>query len=113
MEVNRREFIVAPAAAMAGSLFAANAEIGWQRKIRRIGQLQQPVLDLDIIMGARQGQSRGGLERTPASLVQPPHQRLQINRGHSTASPILAALGRPPRSSPEGKRGANGKANLP
>jgi hypothetical protein len=39
MEINRREFIVVPAAAMAGSLFAASDDVPWQRKIRRLGQL--------------------------------------------------------------------------
>jgi hypothetical protein len=39
MEINRREFVVIPAAAMAGSLFAADPELPWQRKIRRLGQL--------------------------------------------------------------------------
>jgi len=38
MEINRREFIVIPAA-VAGSLVAAETEIPWQRKIRRLGQL--------------------------------------------------------------------------
>ena len=37
--MNRRQFIVMPAAAMAGPLFAADAEVPWQRKIRRLGQL--------------------------------------------------------------------------
>jgi hypothetical protein len=37
--MNRREFIVIPAAAMAGPLLAADSEIPWQRKIRRLGQL--------------------------------------------------------------------------
>ena len=37
--MNRRQFIVIPAAAMAGPLFAAGAEVPWQRKIRRLGQL--------------------------------------------------------------------------
>src|ERR1700688_2740303 len=39
MEINRREFVVIPAAAVAGSLLAADAEVPWQRKIRRLGQL--------------------------------------------------------------------------
>ena len=40
MEMNRREFIVIPAvAAVAGSRLAADAEVPWQRKIRRLGQL--------------------------------------------------------------------------
>ena len=38
MDINRREFIAIPAA-MAGSLRAADVEIPWQRKIRRVGQL--------------------------------------------------------------------------
>jgi hypothetical protein len=38
MEINRREFIAIPAA-MAGALRAADVEIPWQRKIRRLGQL--------------------------------------------------------------------------
>ena len=40
MEINRREFIVVPAAAMAGSLLAADAEVPWQRRARRLGQTQ-------------------------------------------------------------------------
>jgi len=38
MEINRREFIAVPAVAMASSLLAADAEVPWQRKIRRLGQ---------------------------------------------------------------------------
>ena len=38
MDINRREFIAIPAA-MAGPLLAADVEIPWQRKIRRVGQL--------------------------------------------------------------------------
>ena len=37
--MNRRQFIAMPAAAIAGPLFAAEAEVPWQRKIRRLGQL--------------------------------------------------------------------------
>jgi hypothetical protein len=38
--MNRREFIALPAAVVtAGSLFSASADLPWQRKIRRIGQL--------------------------------------------------------------------------
>ena len=37
--MNRREFISLPAAAMATSVFGSVAEIPWQRKIRRLGQL--------------------------------------------------------------------------
>ncbi len=38
MDINRREFIAVPAA-LAGALMAATQEIPWQRKIRRLGQL--------------------------------------------------------------------------
>jgi len=36
--VNRREFIVVPAAGVAASLFAAENDVPWQRRIRRLGQ---------------------------------------------------------------------------
>jgi hypothetical protein len=38
MEINRREFIVVPAAAIATSLIAAEPAVPWQRRIRRVGQ---------------------------------------------------------------------------
>jgi hypothetical protein len=38
MDLNRRELLVVPAATMAASLFAADATVPWQRKIRRAGQ---------------------------------------------------------------------------
>jgi hypothetical protein len=38
MELNRRDFLVVPAATMAASLFAADATLPWQRRIRRVGQ---------------------------------------------------------------------------
>ncbi len=38
MNLNRRDFIAAPAAALATSLFAAETAVPWQRKIRRVGQ---------------------------------------------------------------------------
>ena len=38
MDLNRRDFIVIPAAAMSASLFAADTAEPWQRKIRRVGQ---------------------------------------------------------------------------
>ena len=38
MELNRRDFLVAPAAALATSLLAADAGTPWQRRIRRVGQ---------------------------------------------------------------------------
>jgi hypothetical protein len=39
MEMNRRDFMVLPAAVMATSVFGAVRDIPWQRKIRRLGQL--------------------------------------------------------------------------
>jgi len=39
MEMNRREFMVLPAAVMATSVFGAVSDLPWQRKIRRLGQL--------------------------------------------------------------------------
>lgn len=39
-DMSRRDFLVVPAAAtLAGSLFASQGELGWQRRIRRLGQL--------------------------------------------------------------------------
>src|SRR6516225_4771408 len=38
MDLNRRELIILPAAAAASSQLLAQAEIPWQRKIRRLGQ---------------------------------------------------------------------------
>ena len=41
MNLNRRDFIVAPAATVATSLlFAADPAVPWQRKIRRLGQTE-------------------------------------------------------------------------
>jgi hypothetical protein len=39
MEMNRREFMALPAVAMAASALAAVSDVPWQRKIRRLGQL--------------------------------------------------------------------------
>ena len=38
MDINRREFIVIPAAVEGGALLAAQTAVPWQRKIRRLGQ---------------------------------------------------------------------------
>ena len=38
MELNRRDFLVVPAATLATSLFAADETTPWQRRIRRLGQ---------------------------------------------------------------------------
>ncbi|HUB34584.1 MAG TPA: alpha-amylase family protein [Bryobacteraceae bacterium] len=38
MDLNRREFTVAPAAALAASMLAAAPALPWQRRIRRVGQ---------------------------------------------------------------------------
>jgi hypothetical protein len=37
--MNRREFVVMPGAALAGRMFGAAPDVPWQRKIRRVGQL--------------------------------------------------------------------------
>ena len=47
--MNRREFIVVPAAAIAGSLLAADTEVPWQRKIRRLGQLNMTEHDPAVL----------------------------------------------------------------
>jgi hypothetical protein len=39
MELNRRRLVVLPGAVVAGSLFAAAPDAPWQRRIRRVGQL--------------------------------------------------------------------------
>ncbi|MGA8597702.1 MAG: alpha-amylase family protein [Bryobacteraceae bacterium] len=49
--MNRREFAVLPVAAMAGSLFSPASEAPWQRKIRRVGQLnmtEHDPVELDV-----------------------------------------------------------------
>jgi hypothetical protein len=38
MELNRRDFLTVPAALTAASLFAADATVPWQHRIRRVGQ---------------------------------------------------------------------------
>jgi len=38
MDLNRRDFVIMPSAALASSLFAAGTDVPWQRKIRRVGQ---------------------------------------------------------------------------
>ena len=38
MDLNRRSFILAPAAMLATDLLAAEPAVPWQRKIRRLGQ---------------------------------------------------------------------------
>jgi hypothetical protein len=51
METKRREFMVLPVAAMATSMFGAVSDVPWQRKIRRLGQLNMTEHDpvtLDI-----------------------------------------------------------------
>jgi hypothetical protein len=39
MTINRREFVVLPSATFAGTLFAASSDVPWQRKVRRVGQV--------------------------------------------------------------------------
>ena len=50
--------------------------------IGAIGQRQQPMLDLDIVVGARQRQAGRRLQRPAARVVQPPDQLFQIDGGH-------------------------------
>jgi len=53
--MNRREFMVLPAAAMATSVLAAVPDVPWQRRIRRVGQLNMTEHDpvtLDIAQWA-------------------------------------------------------------
>ena len=59
------------------------AQDGGDVAIGRIGQRQQPVFDLDIVMRARQRQAGRRLERATARLVQPADKLFQIDRGHS------------------------------
>ena len=53
MGINRREFLVTPAAALAGSLFGAS-DIPWQRKIRRLGQLNMTEHD-PVVLNVEEG----------------------------------------------------------
>jgi len=49
--MDRREFLVLPAASLAGSLFGATDPVPWQRTIRRIGQLnmtEHDPVELDV-----------------------------------------------------------------
>jgi hypothetical protein len=39
MPINRREFVTLPAAAVAGAMYAAPSNVPWQRKVRRVGQI--------------------------------------------------------------------------
>ena len=42
--------------------------------VGRLQELDQPVLDLDVVIGARQAHTRGAFERPPAGVVQFGHQ---------------------------------------
>ena len=51
MDINRREFLVVPGAALAGSLLAADAGTPWHQKVRRVGQVnmtEHDVVDLNV-----------------------------------------------------------------
>ena len=50
--------------------------------VGRVSEPQQPMLDLDIVMGAGQGQPGRCFERPPARLVETAYQRFQIDRRH-------------------------------
>lgn len=49
-------------------------EDGRHIRVGPLGQLDQPMLDLDIIMCTRKSESRGGFKRAPAMIVQPVDQ---------------------------------------
>jgi hypothetical protein len=53
MDLNRRDFMMVPAAAMATSLFAAETAVPWQRKIRRLGQTNMTEHDPAVGGGAQ------------------------------------------------------------
>ena len=46
-----------------------------------VEQLHQVVLDLDVVVGARQAEPGGALQRAARRIVQLPDQRLQVE-GH-------------------------------
>jgi hypothetical protein len=58
------------------------AQDGHDVAVGNVEQLGQPVLDLDIVVGARQGQPGGGLERAAAWFVETADQLFQIDRRH-------------------------------
>ena len=47
-----------------------------------VGERKQPMLDLDIVVRARQRHPGRRFERPSAYLVQPAHKLLEIDRGH-------------------------------
>src|SRR5690606_31389105 len=80
-----------------------------------LDQLEQEVLDLDVVVAARQAQAGGRLQRGPAGGVEPAHQRTGI---HSHDSPPIAEkrnstssagarLRRPPSQVFQPRRGAS------
>src|SRR5262245_46696524 len=50
--------------------------------IGSVGERKQPMLDLDVVVGARQRHASGGFECPAALLVQPTDKLLQIDCGH-------------------------------
>jgi hypothetical protein len=60
MDLNRRQLIILPAAAAASSQLFAQAEIPWQREIRRLGETNMTEHDpavLDVEQGRITGQT--------------------------------------------------------
>ena len=49
MDLNRRDFLTVPAAAMTASLFAADTSVPWQQKIRRVGQSNMTEHDPEVL----------------------------------------------------------------
>ncbi len=67
--------------------------------IRSVSQSEQPMFDLNIVMSARQCQTRGRLERTPARVVQPADKLFEIDRRHAVSPfPVTFPGGKSPFS---------------
>ena len=62
-------------------------------RVRRLEQLQQEVLDLDVVVGPRQAEPGGALEGVAAGVVQPSDQGLQIRRSWRSVPPSRSRRG--------------------
>ena len=61
-----------------------------------VEQADQHMLDLDIVVGPQGRQACRTLQRSPADVVQPSDQRLQLNRGHELLISSQDGLSRRP-----------------
>jgi len=50
--------------------------------VRLLEQLEQPVLDFDVIVGARDAQTHRGLQGLPGGVIEPVDQLSQIDVNH-------------------------------